>query len=179
MAARRAEVPPERALAASEAAARRLAAAPEFGACRRVVLYASLPGELPVPPFYALARARKTLLWPRIEPHGELVFAACPRWEDLRPGRYGLLAPGPEVPATPLAAGDLVLLPGLAFDAAGRRLGRGGGHYDQALGAAASAVVAFGVGFEFQRVEEVPAGRRDRRVRAVLTEVALWRVSET
>jgi 5-formyltetrahydrofolate cyclo-ligase len=180
MAARRAAVPPELALAAGAAAARHLAGVPEFRACARVALYASLRGELPAQPLYALARhAGKRLLWPRVEPAGELVFASCARWEDLRLGRYGVLAPVSRLAAEPLVAGDLVLLPGLAFDAAGWRLGRGGGHYDRALAALRPGVAVFGVGYEFQRVEEVPAGPRDQRVDAVLTEAGLWRVDET
>jgi 5-formyltetrahydrofolate cyclo-ligase len=170
-------VSPEAASAAAHAAAAHLAGSPELRAARRVALYAALPGELPSRPLYQTARdAGKALLWPRVGGPAGLEFAPCARWEDLRAERYGVLAPAPEHPALPLAAGDLVLVPGLAFDGRGRRLGRGGGYYDRALCAAPGGVVAVGVGFDFQRIEEVPAGPDDAPVAAVLTETGVWRV---
>jgi 5-formyltetrahydrofolate cyclo-ligase len=171
-------VRPDAASAAARAAAAHLAASPELRASRRVALYAALRGELPSRPLYEVARAAgKTLLWPRAGGAAGLEFAPCARWEDLRPERYGVLAPGREQAALTLAAGDLVLVPGLAFDGWGRRLGRGGGHYDRALRAAPRGVVALGVGFDFQRIEEVPVGPDDAPVAAVLTETGVWRAS--
>ena len=131
---------------------------------------------MPSRPFYELSLAAgRALLWPRIDPAGALGFASCPRWEDLREGRYGVLSPPTDRPARPLERGDLVLAPGVAFDAAGRRLGRGGGHYDRALAAAPAGVVALGVGFDFQRIDEVPVEAEDVPVDAVLTECGLLR----
>jgi 5-formyltetrahydrofolate cyclo-ligase len=69
----------------------------------------------------------------------------------------------------------LMLVPGLAFDPMGHRLGRGGGHYDRALAAAAGAV-ALGVGFGFQVVSEVPVEAWDRPVSGILTERGLLRI---
>jgi 5-formyltetrahydrofolate cyclo-ligase len=133
-----------------------------------VALYASLADELSTGPFAAKARrAGKALLWPRLAGRG-LEFAPA-RVEDLRPGRYGVPAPPPEIPAVALGPGDLLLVPGVAFDAAGRRLGRGGGHYDRVL-AASDGAVPVGVGYAFQLVGEVPVEPHDRPVRAWLCE---------
>ena len=86
--------------------------------------------------------------------------------------------PPAEAPLQPLRPGDLVLVPGLAFDRAGRRLGRGGGHYDRALAEAGSEVVAIGVGYAFQLLDEdLPEEAHDRRMAGVLTERGLWRVA--
>jgi 5-formyltetrahydrofolate cyclo-ligase len=89
-------------------------------------------------------------------------------------GRYGIPAPPDARPAVPLAAGDVIVVPALALDAAGRRLGRGGGHYDRAL-AAVSGPLLVGVGYDWQLVGEVPAGPEDRRVDMVATETHLLR----
>jgi 5-formyltetrahydrofolate cyclo-ligase len=65
----------------------------------------------------------------------------------------------------------VVIVPGLAFDAAGRRLGRGAGHYDRAFPAGRQgAPLLVGVGYAFQLVDEVPAGPHDRRMDVVVTE---------
>lgn len=137
--------------------------------------YASIPGELPSGPLVALAAARgMPLLWPRIV--GTEIEFACARPEDLVPGRYAIAAPPAEVPQEALGPDVLLLVPGLAFDTRGGRLGRGRGYYDRILARPeAAAAIAIGVGYEFQRVEEVPMAAHDQRMRAVLTERGLYR----
>jgi 5-formyltetrahydrofolate cyclo-ligase len=65
-------------------------------------------------------------------------------------------------------------VPALALDAAGRRLGRGGGHYDRLL-AGVRGPIRVGVGYDFQLVELVPAGEGDERVDMVVTDQRLLR----
>jgi 5-formyltetrahydrofolate cyclo-ligase len=173
----RAEVTAERAVAAAAAVAARVAALPEFGRAPRVALYAALPDELPSTPLFELARAAgKRLLWPRIAA-GRLEFAACSRIEDLRPGVLGIPEPPATIRAESPASGDVVVVPGLAFDAGGHRLGRGAGHYDRAFPEGRSgAPLLVGIGYAFQLVDEVPAGPHDRRIDVVVTEERLVRV---
>ena len=68
----------------------------------------------------------------------------------------------------------LVLVPGVAFDERGGRLGRGAGHWDRTL-AGATGAVAFGVGYELQIVERVPLEAHDRPVAALITERGIRR----
>jgi 5-formyltetrahydrofolate cyclo-ligase len=152
-----------------------LEALPEYARCVRLVLYAALPDELPLNevPRRALA-AGKRLLWPRLHDHGRMTFAAVDRIESLVTGRYGVREPAPSVPPEELGPDVLVLVPGVAFDSSGGRLGRGGGIWDRALAEARGAVV-FGVGYELQVVDRVPREAHDRLVDAVLTEVGLRR----
>lgn len=95
---------------------------------------------------------------------------------DLAPGRFGIPEPSPGLPEVTARDIDLMLVPGLAFDAAGRRLGMGGGYYDEWLeqaGAARPRVV--GVAYDFQVVGACPAEPRDQVVDGVVTDVAvLW-----
>ncbi len=90
--------------------------------------------------------------------------------KELRKGAYGIREPAPEfirpVPGSEL---DLVLVPGLAFDAAGGRIGFGGGYYDRFLGTLAGARV-FALAFALQIFEEVPAGAGDFPVEKIITE---------
>ncbi|MEM0984103.1 MAG: 5-formyltetrahydrofolate cyclo-ligase [Planctomycetota bacterium] len=85
----------------------------------------------------------------------------------------GVPHPTAGCPVVELDRVGLVLVPGLAFDRAGRRLGRGAGFYDRFLEGLGPEVVACGVSFEVQMVEEVPTEDHDARVRMILTESGL------
>lgn len=176
LAARRRALTAEEARSAGEAVAARLAATPEFAACRRIALYAEADGELPTAALWRAARARGLpVLWPRLV-EGELEFARCDEAHELTEGRFGIRAPGARCERAALGAGDLVVVPALALDRAGRRLGRGGGHYDRALSApGAPASLRVGVGYDFQLLVGVPAGEGDEPVDLVITEHALVR----
>ena len=174
MACARRAVAPGFAAAAAARAAEHLCASALFRAAHTLALYAPLAGELSTAPLCARARARGLrVLWPRVGADGALAFcAAAP--EELRAGRYGVLAPDARAPAVALGAGVLVVTPGLAFDRAGVRLGRGGGGYDRAL-AQAGGALAVGLGFAFQQVARVPCAPHDVPVHAVVTEAGLRR----
>jgi 5-formyltetrahydrofolate cyclo-ligase len=165
-------IAPDRAAEAARRVAAHLAAGPELAGARRVILYAALPDELPSRPLFdAVVATRGPVFLPRPGPHATLEVAPVGRWEELRPGRYGVLEPPAAHPGSALAAGDLVLVPGLAFDRAGHRLGRGGGWWDRTLGAVRGVeLTAVGVGFAFQLLEAVPHGPGDEALDAVLTE---------
>lgn len=171
MAARRRAVRPEPRSAAGRDAARHLQGCAAFRQAERVGLYADLADELPMRAcFEAVVESGRQALLPRIEGERGLAFRAVARWEELVPGRYGVRQPAADGRVARLSSGDLVLVPGVAFDAAGHRLGRGGGYYDAAFPAGQGGPLLFGVAFEFQLVEAVPHGPRDRRVDALVTE---------
>jgi 5-formyltetrahydrofolate cyclo-ligase len=169
MGALRRAVPPGEARRAGAEVARRLLALPELAGAARVALYAARPDELPTADLLEALRARgRATCFPRVGPDGGLEFAAADRFEDLAFGRYGVAEP--KGPATELGPGDAVVVPGLAFDGAGRRLGRGGGYYDRTFPAGRPGPFLVGVGYAFQRVDEVPAEAHDRRMDAVVTD---------
>jgi 5-formyltetrahydrofolate cyclo-ligase len=78
--------------------------------------------------------------------------------------------PPPDLPAVPLSEIELVLVPGVAFDGSGRRLGRGRGHYDATLAALSPAAVRIGLAFELQIVAAVPCEPHDMPLDAIVTE---------
>jgi 5-formyltetrahydrofolate cyclo-ligase len=175
---RRKAVAGEAAAGAAARIAAHLLEEPVLRGARRIALYAALPDEVPSRPlFEAFAALGKPLLFPRTTPGGGLEFAAVRDWSELVPGRYGVLEPPAQAPAQPLGEGDLVLVPGVAFDRAGRRLGRGRGFYDRAF---PSRGVPFlmGVAYEIQLVDAVPHGAGDRAVQAVVTERGVYRAGE-
>ncbi len=162
--------PPTRAVA--DACAALVAARPEFIAAGSLALYAALPDELSTVPLFEMAlHAGKRVAFPRIEKGGVLSFGWARSFEDLRPGRYGVLEPPQGSASVALAEVGLAVLPGVAFDRAGGRLGRGGGYYDRALaGTRRPPPFVVGIAESTHIVEVVPAEAFDQRVDAVATE---------
>lgn len=142
----------------------RLSASTELAAARRIMAYMALPSEPDVLPSlvaWAASRSGNTLYLPRWNP-GTLEYepAAFEPGAALAVGPFGVPEPGPGSPGIPDAGLDLILVPGLAFDRQGRRLGRGRGFYDRLL-ARAGAARRWGVGFDLQIVDEVPSEAHD------------------
>ncbi|WP_460183923.1 5-formyltetrahydrofolate cyclo-ligase [Thermopirellula anaerolimosa] len=100
--------------------------------------------------------------------------------EELVPGTLGIPEPPPELRENPQRQAraeeiDLVLIPGLAFDRRGNRLGQGKGYYDRFLLSLRPTAFKLGLAFECQMVEDLPRTPRDTPVDAVLTEKMLYR----
>lgn len=143
---------------------------PAFANARAVALYAALPDEVPLDAVAeAVLAGGRVLALPRMQ-GDRLCFARVEQWRTLARGRFGICEAPAAAPEVAFARGDLVLLPGVAFDAQGGRLGRGGGHYDRAIAALESAPSLTGVGFAFQLVASVPMDAHDRRVDAFVCE---------
>jgi 5-formyltetrahydrofolate cyclo-ligase len=105
-----------------------------------------------------------------------LVFAEIRGLAELVPNHFGILQPPHEAARyLPTAAIPLFLVPGLAFDPAGRRLGYGLGFYDRAFAAAAPGALKAGLAFDLQIVESVPADPHDVPMDVVVTEDRVFR----
>jgi len=147
--------------------------------------YVGLRGELD--PARALDAARASgfvVALPRIDTEWppRLRFHRAAGAHELAPGPHGLTEPLPTCPEVAIEDVDVMLVPGLAFDGAGRRLGHGGGYYDAAgrqLREAARAGVLVGFGFDFQVVERCPADERDVAMDFVVTELRTLAVART
>jgi 5-formyltetrahydrofolate cyclo-ligase len=178
--------------ARAEAAARLAAAIgtmPEVASARIVAAYAPIRGEIDPGPAVAAAVARgAAVVYPRIGgAAGAVGSAAGPRLSFHRipgvaalvPGALGVPEPPPGAPAVPLEAVDVFLVPGLAFDARGFRLGYGRGYYDEVVAHLRAAGRGFflGVGHDFQVVEDCPAGAGDQPLDAVATEARVLRAA--
>ena len=174
MAPRRRAVSEAQARSAGDRVARCLRAELGMRPATRVALYAALRDELPVYALLELLRADgHAALLPRISGE-QLEFVAFRSWRELRPGPFGVLQPPPGVMATALRAGDVVLVPGVAFDRAGHRLGRGGGFYDRTFRREHARPWRIGVAYQFQLCSDLPHGSQDRAVDAIVTECGMW-----
>jgi 5-formyltetrahydrofolate cyclo-ligase len=150
--------------------AERLVALELFSRSRTVALYAAMGAEVDTSEVArSAAAAGKRVVFPRFERQHALAFAECSP-EALVPASHGTREPPPGAPAVPLAAIDLVLVPGVAFDLHCRRLGRGRGHYDATLAALSPGTARVGLAFELQVLPAVPVEPHDAPLDAVVTE---------
>ena len=184
---RRAQAP-ELAARRSRAAQERLLAAPCWLDAGSIALYAGVRDEMATGLLLREAWAGGREVWlPRVlrGSRGRMEFVRCACPEDLCPGAFGLLEPRPELPgAGPEDAAfrpRLMLVPGVAFDRRGGRMGYGGGFYDRFLAAMAARegakCPALGFCFGFQVVDEVPCAAWDRPVDGICTEGELFWIS--
>ena len=165
----RSRVPPEAIEDAARDVATLVAGLPEIERARLVLAFASFGRELPTDPLLErLLSAGKTVVLPYVDAaDGAMRAAAIRSLDDLVPGYRGIREPAERLPA---AAVEAAVVPGVAFDARGGRLGYGGGFYDRYLEDIAGGVPVIGVCFDVQVVDEVPVEAHDRRVDIIATE---------
>jgi len=163
-------LPREKRKADSEKLRARLREQPFFGSAGLILFFAPLPCEIDVWPLLEESLAAgKIVALPRFDPASQSYIAG--RVQDLKEeivtGRFHIREPAAGCVAIPPENLDLVLVPGVAFDWNGRRLGRGGGFYDRLLRNVRGEKI--GIAFDEQIVEEIPAEPHDARMNFVLT----------
>ena len=132
-----------------------------------VMAYYSLPDEVNTHRLLdELVEEGKTVLLPEVVDDETMVVRRYRSSADLREGAYHIMEPVGEM-FTDYQQIDVVLVPGVAFDADGHRLGRGRGYYDRFLKTVGT-VSKIGVCFDFQKVQEVPVGPDDVMVDRVV-----------
>jgi 5-formyltetrahydrofolate cyclo-ligase len=148
--------------------AERLIASSLLDGLNQVALYASVRNEVPTEAIFNHLRSKKCRMYfPRMN-SGKVEFVPVEAWSDLEPGCWGI--PEPKAGgAEAVERLEAVLIPGLAFDESGARLGFGQGFYDRALQGYAGRKV--GLAYDFQVLDAIP--------RVVTDLVCDWIVTET
>ena len=155
---------PEELQLQSEVILRKLAQHPRFLEAERVMLYASLPDEVQTLDFLETWRHRKTIILPTVV-GDDIIPVELAENVDFAEGDFHI----PEPQNHPYTGDfDLIVVPGMAFDAAGHRLGRGRGYYDRFL-VHYPEVYTIGLCFDFQMLPEVPSEPHDRLINEVIT----------
>ena len=117
---------------------------------------------------FALWKRGSYVVLPVLLPDGDLDWASYEGPDSLAPGPRGLLQPvEPVRGAGTVARADIVLVPALAVDVFGHRLGRGGGSYDRALARVGAQVPTIALLYDSELLPSVPVAAHDRVVRAV------------
>src|ERR1700722_9683435 len=117
---------------------------------------------------FALWKRGTYVLLPLLRPDQALDWASYEGPDSLVEGPRGLVEPTePPRGVEAITSADLVLVPALAADRVGNRLGRGGGSYDRALARVGPAVPTIALLYEDELMDDIPAGPQDQRIRAV------------
>lgn len=147
---------------------------PAYRRARKVMFFLSFRSEVDTRRMVEESMARgMQVLVPRAVPASrELIPSLLLDWErDLAPGAYGIPEPRPEAlrPAQPGEI-DLLVVPGVAFDLKGNRLGYGGGYYDRFIRTLKPECLLVAPAFELQLLPAVPVEAWDRPVDWIVTE---------
>jgi 5-formyltetrahydrofolate cyclo-ligase len=116
---------------------------------------------------FALWKRGTYVLLPLLRPDGDLDWASYEGPDSVAAGPRGLLEPTePPRGVTAITSADLIIVPALAADVSGARLGRGGGSYDRALARVGPAIPTVALLYDGELREQVPSGPQDVAVRA-------------
>jgi 5-formyltetrahydrofolate cyclo-ligase len=138
-----------------------------------VALYSAKGSEVDTARIDAFARGRGLVVaYPRvIAKQRQLAFHAV-TLDELAPSRFGLREPNADVPVVALTDIAAFMVPGLAFDRSGGRIGWGRGHYDATLAVASPGALRVGLAYEFQLIEHVACEAHDVALHIIITEVS-------
>jgi 5-formyltetrahydrofolate cyclo-ligase len=167
--AARARLGPDQRAAAARALRDAVLELPQAQMAGTIAAYYSLASEPDTHGLiYALWKRGSYVLLPLLRPDADLDWASYEGPDSLRPGPRGLAEPAePPRGMDAVARADLVLVPALAVDRGGVRLGRGGGSYDRALARVAPGIPTIALVYDGELLYEVPADDHDQRVRLV------------
>jgi 5-formyltetrahydrofolate cyclo-ligase len=164
----------------SRDACMRLIGLPEFQSAATIMVYLQIPRELETLDIInAVLASGKTLLSPVVLPDDKMMHAGRlqgPDDPDLTTSDYGIREPI-HSPPWPIEQIDFLVVPGMAFDRHGNRLGRGGGYYDRFLAQPGLRAFKCGLAFEEQLLPSVPMHKHDVPVDAIVTDARIVRVA--
>ena len=118
---------------------------------------------------------RPNMAFPRVSGKGSLSlhFALL---EELLPGSFGIPEPGADLPLVTVADIDIMLVPGVAFDVCGNRLGYGKGFYDKLLSSSTKLPLLVGISFNETLYDELPAEAHDIKMDYIVTPTRIVKV---
>lgn len=150
--------------------AERIATLPELASARVVLGYLATSEEIdPADALERLGTRGATIACPRIEAPGILGVHVVRPGDTLLPGPFGLSEPAADAERVEFERIDAVIVPGVAFDEEGRRIGHGGGYYDRLLPSLKGDCLLAGVCYDEQVARELPTAEHDVHMDLVIT----------
>ncbi len=139
-----------------------------YKTAKTLLLYAATGSEVDLSPLFEQAKKDGIpCAFPRCIADGIMEFYYVNSLSELQKGAYGIMEPQTDRPVSDFR-GALMLVPALAYDKEGYRLGHGGGYYDRFL--AAHPVFAVGVAYSACAADRLPRGEFDKAVSIIVTE---------
>lgn len=138
---------------------------PEFARARHIMLFSALPDELPTDEVIRRWSASRTLYLPRV--HGDDIEVVAAEGELSDDNQFHIAEPTGEAVNPDVL--DLVIVPGVAFDAEGHRLGRGKGFYDRFLTTLPATTAVVGVAHDCQMLPAIPTEPHDMTIPTIVT----------
>ena len=160
--------------AQSEAVFQRLWSVEDFQDAGTVFFFLSFRSEVDTVPMIkrAMAEGKRVCLPYTCTDSKQMVASHILDFEgDLEPGNYDIMEPRADsIRPVPPEEIDVIVMPGVAFDSSGRRLGYGGGYYDRFLDRCQPDCLRIAPCFCLQVIEEVPCAEHDQRIHMIVTE---------
>lgn len=171
--ARRCGLSPDIWRIASSAAQQRLVSLERFRQAAVIALYAPIQQEIDTAELFdAAVAAGKQVLYPLVR-NGQLQFRQVTELRQLADGAYGIPEPSLSDRDVPLEQADLIVVPGVAFDLQGHRIGFGKGYYDRCLRRLSGRAALVGLCHDFQLLDCIPVEAHDINMQYVVTESRL------
>ncbi len=158
----------------------RFMALPEYASAKTVMFYIDVRAEVRTRhSLPAALTSGKTIIVPWCNDQGELELFRLADMNELAVGMYKILEPKPELRSLPekqcrVEELDLVMVPGVAFDRRGSRMGHGKGYYDKLLQHARANTPLVALAFECQLFPEIPVAPHDIFMDKIITEAAVY-----
>jgi 5-formyltetrahydrofolate cyclo-ligase len=154
-----------------EAIKKRLMELPEYKSAKTILFYVSVRGEVRTYDMISesLTKGKKILVPLADVKNKKLLLSELDNLNDLSPGSFGIPEPK-HLHQMDIKSVDLVIVPGIAFDKYGNRVGYGTGFYDRFLKKISKGVPVIALGYDFQLVHEIPSNKMDVKVHKIVTE---------
>ncbi|MCP5468684.1 MAG: 5-formyltetrahydrofolate cyclo-ligase [Deltaproteobacteria bacterium] len=140
----------------------------DFKDANSIGLYSSFDKEVETGLIFSdLIKRKKNIFFPKVQKKNRLIWSKVDGPNDLEHGYLGILEPKSNLQIFDIDLIDLLVVPGLAFDIQGRRLGKGMGFYDRSLKNYSGIRIA--LAYDFQIIAEVPSHSHDEKVDIIIT----------
>lgn len=158
--------------AASRLILEKVCAMPQYAQAKVVLTYMGFGSEIETQSFLErIIVDGKIAVLPRVDRASQsLILHTTSGMPALQESKWGIREPRFDAPVVLIEAIEFVLMPGVAFDRFGNRLGYGRGYYDKLISTANQALVRVAAAFACQIVNHVPVGPRDEKVHRIITE---------
>lgn len=170
MLAHRKALSPQEFVSASLLVQESFLATENYRRARSIIVYAPINLEVDTGLIVSSALVSgKRVAFPVVAGH-ELIFREVTDSSLLRKGSFGILEPGVESKPFMLEEADILILPGVAFDLKGHRIGYGKGYYDKTIHSLEGCGKIVGICFDFQLVDEILGESHDVKMDLIITE---------